>query len=184
MQDNQIIALYFSRDERAITESDTHYGAYCRRIAMNILHNREDTDECVNDTWHRAWDNIPPQKPLSLSAFFGRIVRNLSLSRYRKSKAQKRDGIAVLLSDFEDCIPSGDSVIKSVEGKLLTETIDEWLSAIPKDDRVLFIRRYWFGEAVKMLAEETDCTQNQMAQRMMNLRRSLKAKLEKEGIEV
>jgi RNA polymerase sigma-70 factor (ECF subfamily) len=188
VQDCEIVELYLKRDERAIAESNTHYGAYCRRIADNILHCREDTDECVNDTWHRAWLNIPPTIPKSLAAFFGKIVRNLSLSRYRKSKAAKRSsesgGITLLLSDFEDCVPSADTVHKSVENKAITETIDDWLANLPKEERVLFVKRYWFGEAVKDLAAECGMTANQTAQRMMNLRASLKAKLEQEGIEV
>ena len=185
MQDAQIVELYWNRDECAITESDLRYGAYCRHIAMNILTSFEDAEECVNDTWLRTWESVPPQKPDSLAAFFGRIVRNLSISRFRANRAQKRfDGISVLLSELDDCVPSGDSVAKAVEGKLLSEVLDRWLSMLPSDDRVLFVRRYWFGDAVNTLAKEIGVTQNRMAQRMMRLRKSLKLALEKEGIEV
>ena len=185
MQDVQIIELYWNRDERAIAESNNHYGAYCRRIAMSILSSREDAEECVNDTWHRTWDSVPPQRPASLAAFFGRIIRNLSISRYRANHAKKRfDGITSLLSELDDCIPAHGSVTQEMEGKLLSEIIDRWLFRLPKDDRVLFIRRYWFGEAVTALAKECGVTQNQMAQRMMRLRRDLKSTLEQEGIEV
>ena len=183
MQDAQIIELYWNRDERAITESDVHYGAYCHRIASNILSNNEDADECVNDTWYRAWENIPPQRPNSLAAFFGRIVRNLSISRYRANHAKKRyDGIAILLSELDDCIPAKSSTVEIVEGKLLSEIIDRWLYSLPKDDRILFIRRYWFGEAVKTLAGEYGCSENKMAQKMLRLRNDLKNLLEKEGV--
>jgi RNA polymerase sigma-70 factor (ECF subfamily) len=185
MQDAAIIELYWNRDESAITESDRHYGTYCRRIANNILSNREDTEECINDTWYRSWDNMPPQRPASLAAFFGRIVRNLSISRYRANRAKKRfDGITVLLSELEDCVPSRESVSQTVEGKLLSDTIDNWLTQLTKDDRVLFIRRYWFGDAVQDLAAECGCTQNQMAQRMLRLRKGLKTVLEQEAIDL
>ena len=185
MSDSQIIELYFNRDESAIEQSNNHYGAYCRKIAMNILHSREDSEECVADTWHNAWNAIPPQKPLSLSAFFGKIVRNLAISRYRKGKAAKRfGGLDVLLSEFEECIPSGESVIQQVESRLLAEIIDEWLSRLDKQDRVVFIRRYWFGESVKDLAKECGCSPAKMAQTMLRLRKSLRTKLEMEGIEV
>ena len=185
MQDVQIIELYWIRDERAITESDRSYGAYCRKIAMNILCSHEDAEECVNDTWHRTWDSIPPQRPNSLAAFFGRIVRNLSISRFRANHAQKRfDGITILLSELDDCVPVDDSVTQEFEGKMLSETIDRWLAQLPKDDRVLFVRRYWFYDAINALAREYGCTQNQMAQRMMRLRKGLKSALEQEGIDL
>jgi len=185
MQAEQIIELYWNKDERAITESDRHYGAYCRHIAMNILNSREDAEECVNDTWYRTWESIPPQRPNSLAAFFGRIVRNLSISRYRSSHAQKRfDGITTLLSELDECIPARSSVAQEVEGRLLSEILDCWLASLPKDDRILFMRRYWFGEQVNALAKERNVTQNQMAQRMLRLRKSLRSVLEQEGIEL
>ena len=185
MTDVQIIELYWNRDENAIKQSDIKYGPYCRKIAYNILYNSEDTEECVNDTWFRSWDNIPPQKPNSLSAFFGRIIRNLSISRYRANHAKKRyDGITALLSELEECIPSNNSTEKTVELKLLTEIIEKWLTTLSKDDRALFLRRYWYGDAVKTLAKENGSTESQMAKKMFRLRNALKAVLEQEGIDV
>ena len=185
MTDGQIVDLYWDRDESAITHSDIKYGSYCRKIAFNILSNNEDADECVNDTWLRTWENVPPQKPDSLSAFFGRIIRNLSISRYRANRAKKRyDGITILLSELEDCVPAGNLTELKAESNLLTEMIEKWLARISKDDRVLFLRRYWFGDAVKALAKECGMTENQMAQRMLRLRKDLKSVLEQEGIDV
>ena len=182
MHDFEIIELYWNRDERAIAESDIHYGAYCRRISMNILSNAEDTEECVNDTWRRAWENIPPQKPSSLSAFFGRIVRNSSISRYRANRAKKRfDGISLLLSELEDCLPSRSSAAEEAEGQSLSETLGRWLSELPQNDRILFIRRYWYGDSVKSLAKESGITQNQLSKRMLRLRKKLREILEQEG---
>ena len=185
MQDAQIVELYWNRDERAITESDIHYGAYCRRIAASILPSKEDAEECVNDTWHRTWNCVPPQRPNSLAAFFGRIIRNLSISRFRANRAQKRfGGLSVLLSELDECVPSNESVEREIEGKLLAEVVDSWLAGLLPDDRVLFLRRYWFGDAVNALAKECGATQNQMAQRMLRLRKDLKSKLEQEGFDV
>ena len=182
VQDSQIIELYWNRDESAITESEAQYGAYCRRIAMNILESPEDTEECVSDTWLRTWENIPPQKPSSLLAYFGRIVRNMSISRFRANRAKKRyDGITILLSELEDCVPSRSSVVGEVEGQLLSDTLDGWLSELPVGDRVLFVRRYWFGDSVKTLARHCGITQNQLSQRMLRLRKALRATLEQEG---
>ena len=185
MQDAQIIELYWKRDELAITESEKHYGAYCRRIAVNILSSHQDAEECVNDTWHRTWNSIPPQKPFSLAAFFGKIVRNLSISCFRAKHAQKRfHGMTILLSELDDCVPSNESVTQEMEANLLTETIERWLSSLTVDDRVLFVRRYWFGDAVNELARECGITQNKMAQRMLRLRKSLKIVLGQEGFDV
>ena len=112
MTDTEILGLYMARSESAISETARQYGAYCTAIAMNILRNREDSEECVNDTYLNAWNAIPPQQPDVLSSFLGRITRNLSLDRYKSRKAAKRAGdeTALLLSELEDCIPSGSSV--------------------------------------------------------------------------
>ena len=106
MDDNQIIALYWQRNEQAISETETKYGSYCRSIVYGILQNGADTEECINDTWLRAWDAIPPQKPARLSAFLGRIARNLALDRYDYNHAAKRSGsFDQLLSELNECIP-------------------------------------------------------------------------------
>jgi len=188
MSDSQIIEMYVNRNENAIAESEKAYGSYCRKIAMNVLSNREDAHECVNDTWLRSWNAIPPQIPQSLSAFFGAIVRNLSLSRYRKATAQKRfGGLTTLLSEFEECVPASSSfssVESATEARLVTAAINDWLALLPKEERVVFVRRYWFGEALKDLADEMSCSPNYLAQKMSKLRKQLKANLEKEGIEI
>ena len=116
MEDARIIELYWQRDEGAIQETDTKYGAFCQRIAMNILSSFEDCEECVSDTYGRCWDTMPPQRPVSLRAYVGAIVRNLSISRYRSLRAQKRyNGAEVLLSELEDCVPAPDSVQRTAE---------------------------------------------------------------------
>lgn len=183
MEDRQIIDLYRNRDETAITETEDKYGAFCRKIAGNILTLREDAEECVNDTWLTAWNRIPPVIPRSLRAFLGRIVRDISLSRWRSSHAQKRySGMDVLLSELEECVPAPQTVEGELESAELGRVISRWLRSLPEEDRTLFIRRYWNGEAVKDLAELAGCTQNQMAQRMYRLRLALKTALEKEEI--
>ena len=183
MLDAEIVNLYWDRNELAIEMSDKHYGHFCRKIAMNILSSHEDSEECVNDTWYQTWETVPPQRPNSLAAYFGRITRNLSISRFRANRAKKRyDGITLLLSELEDCVPSHTTVEQDIEEKHLAEIISEWMAVLPADDRVLFMRRYWFGDEVKALAKECGVTQNQMAQRMLRLRKSLKAKLEQEEI--
>ena len=183
MEDQQIIALYHGRDETAIAETERKYGSFCRTIALNILSIREDAEECVNDTWHAAWMKMPPELPRSLKAFLGRITRNLSISRFRAGHAKKRySGLELMLSELEECVPSAASVEKTVEQKELGAYLSDWLETLPEDDRVLFIRRYWYGDAAKTLAAERKCTENQIAQRLRRMRGRLKTYLETEGV--
>lgn len=183
MDDKQIIDLYFSREEQAIQETDYMYGSFCRRIAMNILSIREDAEECVNDTYFSVWSQIPPTIPESFKAFLGRITRNISISRFRAMRAKKRyNGAEVLLSELNDCIPSSESVEEQIEAKQLSEYISAWLDSLSDEDEALFVRRYWFGDAVQDLADKCGIKPAQMAQRMLKLRRSLKAVLEQRGV--
>ena len=183
MDDRQIIALFFPRSEQAIMETDRKYGPFCHRIAMNILNIPEDAEECVNDTYHAAWLRMPPDHPQSLSAFLGRITRNISIDRFRANRAQKRySSMEILLSELDDCVPASDSVEQIIDAGRLSELISDWLESLPADECALFVRRYWHGDAVRSLAGECGCTQNQMAQRMLKLRKSLKAFLTAEGV--
>ena len=185
MTDEAIIQLYFDRDEQAIAESDGKYGGFCRYLADNILRNREDAEECVNDTWLTAWNRIPPTRPERLKAFFGRITRDLSIDRWRHDRAQKRyDGAELLLSELEDCVPSPQNVEETAELRELTAAIDRWLGGLEPDERAAFVRRYWYGEPVKDLAEHFAASHNQMAQRLRRLRLRLREALEAEGVAI
>ncbi len=185
MEDIQIIDLYWARDEGAIRETDSKYGGFCHRLAMNILHSFQDSEECVSDTYGRCWDTMPPQRPGSLRAYLGTIVRNLSISRYRAFHAQKRFGGAeVLLSELQDCVPAPESVQRTVEAGELSGLISAWLEGLGAEDRALFIRRYWNGDPVKDLAGELGQRPNAVTKRLLRLRESLRRDLEKEGISV
>ena len=182
MEDAAIVALYWDRNETAIVETDKKYGPYCRTIAQNILSVREDAEECVNDSYHNAWNAMPPQKPDSLPPFLGRIVRNLSISRWRREHAQKRcAGMESLLSDLEECLPAPLGVEEAVEGRALTQRIEKWLENLSWDDRAVLLRRYWYGQEVQALARAWGVSPNQMAKRLQRLRKSLKRDLEQEG---
>ena len=185
MEDTAIIQLYWDRNEDAIAQTDLKYGALCRRIALNILASREDSEECVSDTWHRAWSTMPPQRPFSLRAYLGRIVRNLSISRLRERTAQKRGGgLELMLSELEDCLPAPHSTEQEADALALADILNTWLYSLSADDRVVFVRRYWYGDDVRGLASQWSCSPNQMTKRLSRLRRSLKVCLEKEGISV
>lgn len=182
MEDSQIIELYWRRDEAAIAETRQKYGAFCYGIAKNILSVHEDAEECVNDTWHRAWDAIPPQRPVKLRAWLGKVVRNLALHRWEKNRAQKRDaGMTQLLGELEECIPSPQSVERQIEEAELAEYISAWLRTLDREDRVLFVRRYWNGTPLQELAREWSLSPARLAQRMFRLRGRLRTTLEKEG---
>ena len=185
MDDFAIVELFHRRDEQAITESDKKYGALCRSIALRLLDFREDAEECVNDTWHTAWNRMPPDRPQSLGAFLGRITRNLSISRWRRDHAQKRfNGMEVLLSELEDCVPAPGSVEEALDRQQLSRSISAWLDGLAEEDRRLFIRRYWYGDPVKELAAERGERANALSQRLLRLRKALRTFLESEGVEL
>lgn len=183
MEDIEIVNLYWSRSERAISESETKYGNMLMSIAYNILFSTEDCEECVNDTYNKAWNSIPPQKPNSLAAYLGRIVRNLSINRWHEHRARKRGGGAViLLSELSECLPSQNSVESKMDDMEITNSIERWLYSLPKYDRVLFLRRYWFGEDLKSLSAEYSTSTNKITGQLYRLRQKLKVALEKDGV--
>ena len=146
MKDDEILDLYWKRDEAAIAATADTYEKYCFRIAYNILSNNEDAEECVNDTWHNAWKSIPPHRPERLSTYFGKITRNLALNRYKLLNTQKRgsDQVTLALSELEYCIPDGQDVEQAVDALLLVDALNAFLYAQPQTERNIFIGRYWY----------------------------------------
>lgn len=185
MEDHAIVELYHRREQQAIAESSRKYGRLCHGIALRLLGLREDAEECVNDTWYAAWNKMPPDRPQALGPFLGRITRNLSISRWRRDHAQKRyAGMELLLSELEDCVPAPGTVEEDLERKQLAQAISAWLDGLEEGERRLFIRRYWYGDAVKALALERGMGANALSQKLSRMRRSLRTYLEEEGEEV
>lgn len=184
MEDRQIIDLYWARSQQAITESDQKYGAYCRAISMNVLGQREDAEECVSDTWLHAWNAMPPQRPAILQAFFGKLVRNLSLDRWRRTHASKRGGgqTALALEELEGCLPAGGAVDEALDADETAQVISRFLRSLPAQDRLLFVRRYWYLEEVGSLARRLGMSEGQAKTRLYRVRQRLRAVLEEEGI--
>lgn len=183
MDDLAIVELFHRRDEQAITESDRKYGGLCRSIALRLLGLREDAEECVNDTWNAAWNAMPPDRPQALGPFLGRITRNLSVSRWRREQAKKRnDGMEILLSELEDCVPAPGTVEETVERHALAAAISRWLDSLQEESRNLFVRRYWYGDPVKVLAAERGARVNTISQQLLRLRKGLRSFLESEGV--
>lgn len=184
MEDNHIIELYWARDQRAITASDAKYGPYCRAVARNILWDERDGEECVSDTWHRAWNAMPPQKPVFLRAFFGKITRNLAFNRYEKSTAQKRGGgeLPLALAELEGCIPAQNTVEKTLEDRELTALLEGFVEALPDRDRTIFLRRYWYLCPIKDIARSLSLGESRVKMSLLRSREKLRALLEEEGI--
>ena len=184
VNDQAIIELYWARDQLAIRESDEKYGPYCRTIAHNVLQDRLDSEECVNDTWHRAWESMPPQRPGLLRAFFGTITRNLALNRWEKQHAQKRGGgqLPLALEELSECLPATDSVERAVEERELTALLELFLESLPRQARVIFLRRYWFLMPVKDIAKGLSVSESKVKMSLLRSRNKLRELLEKEGI--
>lgn len=181
MNDDQIVTLYWQRNETAIKESETKYGSYCRTIAHNILHRAEDTEECVNDTWLRAWDSIPPVKPSRLSVFFGKITRNLAIDRYRKDRAQKHGGgqAALCLEELSECVGEAHSIEDRIA---LRDLLNAFLGSLSEKHRNIFLLRYWYLFPISEIAAQYDLTEGAVKMILQRIRRKLKDVLEKEGI--
>lgn len=183
MEDIEIIDLYWNRNETAVRETDNKYGGFCHSLAMNILSVWEDAEECVSDTYQKAWNYIPPERPHAFRAWLGRIVRNLSINRWHQNRAQKRyNGTDKLLSELADCIPDTNTTDGILEARELSEHINDWLGTLTAMDRALFVRRYWNCEQLQSLAESSGTTPSKLAGRMFRLRKSLQNYLTKKGV--
>ena len=184
MEDREIVQLYWDRDERAIEESERKYGSLCRGVALRVLENIEDSEECVSDTWLRSWNVIPPQRPALLGAFLARITRNLALDRWRAARAEKRGGgeTALALEELEDCV-SGVSTEDEAARRELVRALNAFLRSLPEGDRSLFLRRYWSVETLESLAKQEGQSVSALHRRLRRLRAQLAEHLRKEGIE-
>lgn len=182
MEDTDIIALYFRRDQSAIWETDARYGGLCRTVAARILGSESDAEERVNDTYLRAWNAIPPERPGRLGVWLARVTRNLALDRWRRDHRRKRfEGVELVLEELGECLPGPSDPQRELEGRELTEFLNTWLGSLPEGDRRLFLRRYWRGDGVGDLARELGASPNSVTKRLTRLRARLRAALEKEG---
>ena len=185
MEDEKIVKLFWQRDEAAIQETSAKYGAYCHSIALRILDSREKSEECVNDTWLKAWHTIPPQQPMVLRAFLGTITRNLALTALRDACREKRGGGQTLfvISELENCLPDDETPEKALEDKELTRAINQWLGILPKEQRVAFLRRYWYFDDLQTISHRMAWSQSKTNSLLRRLRIKLKEYLKSEGFE-
>ena len=186
MDDPQIIELYWARSEQAISETSAKYGTFLWRIARNILESHDDADECVNDTYLRAWNAIPPSRPSAFRAWLGRITRNLSLDRWNQSRAQKRGGSSmdVLLGELSECVPAPGRTEQHLEDQALADALNAFLGTLSRESRVIFLRRYWCGDRLEVIAAGMNCSAGKVKSSLFRTRSKLRAYLQKEGIEL
>lgn len=183
MDDNEIISLFWNRDEAAIKNLQKEYGDELARLSLRIVGNREDTEECVNDALLKVWNSIPDEKPDSLFSYCARITRNISINKLRKNTAVKRGGdhIKILLSELEDCT-SGLETVESVVGyHELSSLVSEYLSTLKQEQRVMFVKRYWYAEKIKTIAQAHHCSAKKVESVLLRTRRNLKKYLTERG---
>lgn len=183
MEDSEILDLYFARDEKAITESDRKYGILCRTVAERILHSSSDSEECVSDTWLRAWNVIPPEQPKCLAAFFAKITRNIALDRWRNSHAQKNGSgaVEVCFEEMKTCFPA-DTEIDPADRLLIRDLLNRFLRGLPAETREIFLLRYWYFCTNAEIAERTGKSRAAVKILLHRTREGLRKFLEKEGI--
>ena len=183
MEDEKIIQLFWDRDQSAIAESDRKYGNYCFTVANRILFCREDSLECVSDTWHNAWRAIPPEKPTKLQAFFARITRNLALDRYSYHNAQKRNiRLETVMDEYWQCIPSEEMLLD--EQMILKDLINCFLGTLDKQTRIIFLQRYWYVCSVREIARSMGLSESNVNVILHRTRNNFRLYLQKEGISV
>lgn len=184
MEDRKIVDLFFNRDEVAIVESQQKYGHYCYSIAYRILFNNEDSQECVNDTFLNAWNCIPPNRPNVLSTFLGKITRRLALNMFRNQNTQKRGGNEVTCSfeELEACIPDNKNIDDELEAKEITRILNDFLKSLPKDQRKVFVCRYYYFESIEEIANRFHFSQSKVKMMLKRNRDKLAEALKKEGI--
>ena len=184
MDDQQIIDLYFDRNEQAITETDVKYGKLCHSVAYNILNNNEDSEECVNDTYIGVWNAIPPTRPNNFMAFVCRIARNLSLKRLEYLKREKRSADVILSLDELSAVLPDERYAPDVSDEDVGRLISQFLRTQKEDVRNVFIRKYYFFDSVKEIAERYSFTESKVKNMLFYTRNKLKDYLIKEGVEI
>ena len=183
MEDSRIIDLFFERSEQAVHELELKYGRAVRKLSLNILGDARDAEECAADTYMAVWNSIPPQRPEHLKAYTLAIARNLSLDRYHANSARKRNGSYDLaLSELEGCLAAAGDAQTELEARELAKAINRFLAGLSKEDRQLFVCRYYLAEPVKDIAARLNVKGGRVSLRLFRIREKLKNYLEREGL--
>ncbi len=184
MEDTDIIALYWERSEEAIQRTAEKYAAYCSGIIRRVLGDCRDAEECLSDTWLGAWNAMPPQRPIRLPPFLGRIARNTALDRYSYNTAQRRSGgFEAVLEELAECV-DGTPMEEDLDARQLGEAISGFLEAVRPEVRLVFLRRYWYCDSVAEIADGTGFSQSKVKSMLHRTRKGLREHLRKEGYDL
>lgn len=186
MDDREIVDLYWKRNSNAINETASKYGGYCTSIARNILGNDEDAEECVNDTYLNTWNSIPPNRPSVLSAYLGKITRNLSFDRFRRRRADKRGGgeYELVLDELAECVSGAGSVEQEAERAELVLVINSFLDTLSKEKCSIFLCRYWYATPVSKIAASFGMSEGSVSVTLTRIRGKLKNYLKERGYDL
>ena len=183
MEDEEIINLYWLREEKAISETDKKYGNYCNAISFDILQDKEDSKECVNDTYLNTWNSIPPQRPNMLKFYLGKIVRNLALNQYEKKRTKKRDStVEIALEELSECISSKNDIEKEVDYNELVNMLNCFVEKLSKEKRKIFIERYWYLDTIKNISNKNNISESNVKIKLLRIRQELKKYLMEGGL--
>lgn len=184
MDDEQIVELYWQRNENAINCTAEKYGKYCYSVAYNILGDASDSEESVNDTYLDAWNSMPPHRPSVLSAFLGKITRRTAIDKWRRKSADKRGSGQVpdALEELSECIPDKQSVESSFEAKHLSEVINDFIRRLPETEQKVFVRRYWHVESIQTISDKFGFSQSKVKSMLFRTRDKLRERLSREGL--
>lgn len=183
MEDKEIIALFWARSQQAIAETAEKYGTRLHRLSMNILHNHEDAQECINDTYHAAWNTLPPEKPDFFFAYLAKLTRNFSFGKYDYYHAKKREATVVELSlELENCIPAPNDLECRLESEEIGRIISEFLQMQPLEMRKVFVRRYWYMDSIHTISHTFRLSESKVKSMLFRMRNKLREYLEREGI--
>ena len=182
MDDKKIIELFFARDEKAISETEKKYGKLARYVASNILPSREDAEECVNDAYLAAWNSMPENRPTYLGGDMARIIRNISLNRYDRNHAAKRQGVQVAFEELEECLADLQTPAEQYEQGCLKEVLDNFLESLDEQKRVIFLRRYFYTDSIAQIAARMQMSEGKVKSILFRLRSQLAARLKEAGV--
>lgn len=182
MEDFQIVELYWARSESAIVESSRKYGNMLKGISYSLVTSAEDAEECVSDTYLAAWERMPEDRPVYLGSFLAKIVRRLSIDRFRCSHRQKRGGMNQIISELTDCIPSNENVEHSFENGMLAGTLNRFLYSLDGEKRAIFVRRYFYSHSLSTIAADMKMSEGKLKSILFRLRAGLRTVLEKEEL--
>lgn len=176
MEDKAIIEMFLQRNSDAIEAVSQKYGNYCNQIALNILYDAQDAEECVNDTYLKLWNSIPPHQPGNLSAYIGKITRNTALNRHRDRNTQKRGAgtFPLVLEELSQCIPDPNTIELEMERKEVAQLLNQFLATLPVWKRYILVRRYWYADSVCDIAYACGKTESYISMTLTRLRRKLK----------